>query len=244
MVVYPTTRGLLATDHAILNHGQVTWTIPELAPSLLTITPHQWEDVSPLDSFNAHRCPTRRDFRGTGLEPMTRKATVRYLYHSATAADQVASPPSELVFHSPNFRITSTRSKNAFFLSRVALLTSKTCPVTESASVDGSDKKIAAKEETPSGPENPTDESLSLGALRGMIKKFEETESLTILPGRGHEPVSDVITDATVIIVGSQRIIVCTHIWSIACDMCTTIGNVVERMHDLISKNGGHFECG
>ncbi|GFW74422.1 fatty acid synthase [Trichonephila clavipes] len=27
------TRGLLATDHVILNHGQVTWTTPELAQS-------------------------------------------------------------------------------------------------------------------------------------------------------------------------------------------------------------------
>ncbi|GFV73741.1 hypothetical protein TNCV_3548901 [Trichonephila clavipes] len=26
------TRGLLATDHVILNHGQVTWTTPELEP--------------------------------------------------------------------------------------------------------------------------------------------------------------------------------------------------------------------
>ncbi|GFX78515.1 hypothetical protein TNCV_29551 [Trichonephila clavipes] len=26
------TRGLLATDQVILNHGQVTWTTPELAP--------------------------------------------------------------------------------------------------------------------------------------------------------------------------------------------------------------------
>ncbi|GFX04974.1 hypothetical protein TNCV_2249571 [Trichonephila clavipes] len=26
------TRGLLVTDHVILNHGQVTWTTPELAP--------------------------------------------------------------------------------------------------------------------------------------------------------------------------------------------------------------------
>ncbi|GFW06052.1 hypothetical protein TNCV_4478461 [Trichonephila clavipes] len=26
------TRGLLATDHVILKHGQVTWTAPELAP--------------------------------------------------------------------------------------------------------------------------------------------------------------------------------------------------------------------
>ncbi|GFW41128.1 uncharacterized protein TNCV_3399041 [Trichonephila clavipes] len=52
------TRGLLATDHVILNHGQVTWTTPELAPPLLTTTPHQREDVSALDRFNVHRCPT------------------------------------------------------------------------------------------------------------------------------------------------------------------------------------------
>ncbi|GFV83644.1 hypothetical protein TNCV_3612181 [Trichonephila clavipes] len=29
---YEATRGLLVTDHVILNHGQVTWTTPELAP--------------------------------------------------------------------------------------------------------------------------------------------------------------------------------------------------------------------
>ncbi|GFU28764.1 uncharacterized protein TNCV_469221 [Trichonephila clavipes] len=80
------TRGLLATDHVILNHGQVTWTTPELAPPLLTTTPHQREDVSALDRFNVHRCPTRWIFSGTGLELVTRQATVRYLYHSATTA--------------------------------------------------------------------------------------------------------------------------------------------------------------
>ncbi|GFW33112.1 uncharacterized protein TNCV_2110421 [Trichonephila clavipes] len=61
-------RGLLATDHVILNHGQVTWTTPELAPPLLTTTPHQREDISALDRFSVHRCPTRRVFSGTGLE--------------------------------------------------------------------------------------------------------------------------------------------------------------------------------
>ncbi|GFS78045.1 uncharacterized protein TNCV_4548391 [Trichonephila clavipes] len=80
------TRGLLATDHVILNHGQVTWTTPELAPALLTTPPHQREDVSALDRFNVHRCPTRRVFSGTGLELVTKQATFRYLYHSATAA--------------------------------------------------------------------------------------------------------------------------------------------------------------
>ncbi|GFW63199.1 uncharacterized protein TNCV_581391 [Trichonephila clavipes] len=84
------TRGLLATDHVILNHGQVTWTTSELAPPLLTTTPHQREDVSALDRFNVHRCPTWRVFSGTGLELETRKATVRYLYHSATAATWTA----------------------------------------------------------------------------------------------------------------------------------------------------------
>ncbi|GFS76425.1 uncharacterized protein TNCV_1620591 [Trichonephila clavipes] len=58
------------TDHVILNHGQVTWTTPELAPPLLTTTPHQREDVSALDRFSVHRCPTRRVFSGTGLELM------------------------------------------------------------------------------------------------------------------------------------------------------------------------------
>ncbi|GFS66986.1 uncharacterized protein TNCV_2527781 [Trichonephila clavipes] len=58
-------------DHVILNHGQVTWMTPELAPPLLTTTPG---------------CPTRRVFSGTGLEPMTKPATIRYLHHSATVA--------------------------------------------------------------------------------------------------------------------------------------------------------------
>ncbi|GFX11613.1 uncharacterized protein TNCV_5141881 [Trichonephila clavipes] len=80
-----TTRGLLATDHVILSHGQVTWTTPELATPSPT-TPHQRQDVSALDRFNVHRCPTRRVFSGTGLELLTKQATIRCLYHSATAA--------------------------------------------------------------------------------------------------------------------------------------------------------------
>ncbi|GFT31720.1 uncharacterized protein TNCV_231281 [Trichonephila clavipes] len=66
------TRGLLATDHVILNHGQVTWTTPELAPPLLTTTPHQREDVSALDRFNV-RCPNwarTRDKASHGLIPI------------------------------------------------------------------------------------------------------------------------------------------------------------------------------
>ncbi|GFW84725.1 uncharacterized protein TNCV_1814551 [Trichonephila clavipes] len=54
-------------------------------PPLLTTTPHQREDVSALDRFNVHRCPTWRVFSGTGLDLMTKQAMIRYLYHSATA---------------------------------------------------------------------------------------------------------------------------------------------------------------
>ncbi|GFX44261.1 uncharacterized protein TNCV_4376491 [Trichonephila clavipes] len=79
------TRAFGDGPHVISNHGQVTWTTPELAPPLLTTTPHQREDVSALDRFNVHLCPTRRVFSGTGLELATKQATIRYLYHSATA---------------------------------------------------------------------------------------------------------------------------------------------------------------
>ncbi|GFU11764.1 uncharacterized protein TNCV_4969601 [Trichonephila clavipes] len=68
------TRGRLATDHVILNHGQMTWTTPELAPPLLTTTPHQWEDVSALDRFKVHRCPTR-----LGAIETTRNITARVI---------------------------------------------------------------------------------------------------------------------------------------------------------------------
>ncbi|GFS95202.1 uncharacterized protein TNCV_2705401 [Trichonephila clavipes] len=80
----PSTRGLLATDHVILNYCQLTWTTPKLAPPLLTTTPYQREDVSALDRFNMHRCPTRRIFSDTGLELVTRQATILYPSHSAT----------------------------------------------------------------------------------------------------------------------------------------------------------------
>ncbi|GFV48552.1 histone-lysine N-methyltransferase SETMAR [Trichonephila clavipes] len=59
---------------------------PELAPPILTTTPRQREDVSALYIFNVYHCLTRRSFSGTGLELVTRLATIRHLYHSATAA--------------------------------------------------------------------------------------------------------------------------------------------------------------
>ncbi|GFV11957.1 uncharacterized protein TNCV_4635281, partial [Trichonephila clavipes] len=75
-----------ATDHVILNHGQVTWMTSELAPPLLTTPTHQREDVCVLDRFNVHRSSARRLFSGTVLELVTRPAMIRYLDHSATAA--------------------------------------------------------------------------------------------------------------------------------------------------------------
>ncbi|GFY28687.1 transposon Tf2-9 polyprotein [Trichonephila clavipes] len=91
------TLGLLATDHVILNHGQVTWTTPELAPPLLTTTPHQREDVSALDRFNVHRCPTRRVFSGTGIKLVTRQATILDIKHMKTVTYRPQSNLTERV---------------------------------------------------------------------------------------------------------------------------------------------------
>ncbi|GFT63471.1 uncharacterized protein TNCV_869571 [Trichonephila clavipes] len=56
------TRAFVVTDHVILNHGQVTWMTPGLAPPLLTTTPHQRNDLSALDRLNVHRCLMRPQF--------------------------------------------------------------------------------------------------------------------------------------------------------------------------------------
>ncbi|GFU86979.1 hypothetical protein TNCV_485901 [Trichonephila clavipes] len=47
--------------------------------------------VGALDKFNIHRSHTRRVFSGTGLELLTRPATIRYLIHSATVATCLCS---------------------------------------------------------------------------------------------------------------------------------------------------------
>ncbi|GFW54674.1 hypothetical protein TNCV_787771 [Trichonephila clavipes] len=52
--------------------------------------PRTQPGVSALDRFNVHHCPTRRVFSGTGLELVTRQATIlQYLDHSATAATRI-----------------------------------------------------------------------------------------------------------------------------------------------------------
>ncbi|GFS61910.1 hypothetical protein TNCV_2592211 [Trichonephila clavipes] len=69
------TRGLLATDHVILYHGQVTWTTPELASSSPNYHTTPQEDVSALDRFNVHHCPTREVDRETKTESIPAQST-------------------------------------------------------------------------------------------------------------------------------------------------------------------------
>ncbi|GFW62593.1 transposable element Tc3 transposase [Trichonephila clavipes] len=71
------------------------WTT-ELAP-LLTTTPHQREDVSALDRFNVHRCPTRRVFSGTRLRTREGKRSDTYFGYRGHIDD--TGPPS---YRGPN----------------------------------------------------------------------------------------------------------------------------------------------
>ncbi|GFW12767.1 hypothetical protein TNCV_3884771 [Trichonephila clavipes] len=64
------TRGLLATDHVILNHGHDVDDTRSWHPSPNYHTTPTGGRFS-LDRFNVHRCPTRRVFSGTGIELMT-----------------------------------------------------------------------------------------------------------------------------------------------------------------------------
>ncbi|GFV38620.1 uncharacterized protein TNCV_132591 [Trichonephila clavipes] len=95
------TRGLLATDIVILNHGHVTRTTLQLAPPLLTTTPHQREDVKALDRFNVHRSPTRYWARSHDMPTM-----IRYLDHWATI------PPP--IFGETHLDVTTHNSRSRF----------------------------------------------------------------------------------------------------------------------------------
>ncbi|GFW78758.1 uncharacterized protein TNCV_4261811 [Trichonephila clavipes] len=79
---------------------------PELAPSLITTIPHQREDVSALDRFNVHRCPTRRVFSGTELELVTRSPILREQYN----ADRFIQEVKPLHAPFPNSLETSSTS--------------------------------------------------------------------------------------------------------------------------------------
>ncbi|GFW95990.1 hypothetical protein TNCV_4174171 [Trichonephila clavipes] len=64
------TRGLLATDHVILNHGQVTWTTPELAPP----------------SPNYHTTPTGGRFSGNTKQSVPQAMAERVLFQRRPGA--------------------------------------------------------------------------------------------------------------------------------------------------------------
>ncbi|GFW43657.1 retrovirus-related Pol polyprotein from transposon 297 [Trichonephila clavipes] len=74
--------------------------------------------VVTLDRFSVHRCPTRRVFSGTGLELVTKPATIRCLYHSATAAtlfSVIAAPLTDALKGRAKGEITwTTECENAF----------------------------------------------------------------------------------------------------------------------------------
>ncbi|GFT54913.1 uncharacterized protein TNCV_4888661 [Trichonephila clavipes] len=61
-----------ALGDVILNHGQVTWTTPELSPNS-----HTRPTGGGFSSRQIERCPTRRVLSGTGLDLATRQTTVR-----------------------------------------------------------------------------------------------------------------------------------------------------------------------
>ncbi|GFT97555.1 uncharacterized protein TNCV_387161 [Trichonephila clavipes] len=89
----------------------------ELAPPLLTTTPLQREDVSALDRLNVHHCPTRRVFCGTGLEFLTRPATIRYLDNSgmAEAIEPISAETSGTTDADPVMKMNSVKDiKNRY----------------------------------------------------------------------------------------------------------------------------------
>ncbi|GFW10683.1 uncharacterized protein TNCV_4918021 [Trichonephila clavipes] len=92
----------------------------ELAPPLLTTTPHQREVVSAFDRFNVHRCPTQRVFRGTELELVTRQAMIRYLYHSPKARSKVSR---KRTFYGNRFTKLALNSNNSTSISEAKLST-------------------------------------------------------------------------------------------------------------------------
>ncbi|GFY19182.1 hypothetical protein TNCV_4225461 [Trichonephila clavipes] len=58
VTLFSYTRAFGDESRNFVSHSQLT-TTPELEPSLLTSIPHHREDVSSLERFNVHRCPTR-----------------------------------------------------------------------------------------------------------------------------------------------------------------------------------------
>ncbi|GFU70899.1 hypothetical protein TNCV_2206161 [Trichonephila clavipes] len=68
----------------------------ELAPLLLTTTPHQREDVWTLNGFNVHRSSAWQVFNGTGLELVTSQP------RSDTLTTRLPWPPTNFVQNLPS----------------------------------------------------------------------------------------------------------------------------------------------
>ncbi|GFV25826.1 hypothetical protein TNCV_3867951 [Trichonephila clavipes] len=67
---YKVTRGLLAMDLAISNHGQVTRTAPDLTHPLPITTSHQREDIE-IRQISRESTPLHGGYQAPGLEPVT-----------------------------------------------------------------------------------------------------------------------------------------------------------------------------
>ncbi|GFU48118.1 hypothetical protein TNCV_4229671 [Trichonephila clavipes] len=73
---------------------------------LLTTTPHPREDVSALDRFKVHRCPTRRVLSGTGPEDFGRTRLTKHRIDTESIL-LLSSTPDD--YHSLNRK----KSKNS-----------------------------------------------------------------------------------------------------------------------------------
>ncbi|GFU83966.1 hypothetical protein TNCV_560921 [Trichonephila clavipes] len=99
-----------AFGSVILNHGQVTWTTPDLAPLLLTATPQKRKDVPALDRFSVHCSPTRRVWYWARI--CDKPATIRCLDHSAVCGERRRATkqhwPRDEITPPLNYHITRT----------------------------------------------------------------------------------------------------------------------------------------
>ncbi|GFX55008.1 hypothetical protein TNCV_4356641 [Trichonephila clavipes] len=68
-------------DLVILKNGQMTRATPELAPPLLTTTPHQREDISALDRFNDASLPYTAGLLWHWARTRDMPTMIRYLDH-------------------------------------------------------------------------------------------------------------------------------------------------------------------
>ncbi|GFX92908.1 uncharacterized protein TNCV_914581 [Trichonephila clavipes] len=92
------TRGLLVTDHVILNHGQVTWTTPELEPPppLLTTAPTP-QKIGHIDACSNYEAP-RSHFSGVWVF-VERRQSHSYRPHHSTRfkyREPLPKPPCHL----------------------------------------------------------------------------------------------------------------------------------------------------